>query len=133
MCPNCNEHRTDALRQSGLCANCETTEPIYGYGCCSIGRRDALPLQKHHIAGKQHHAVCLMICRSCHAVISKRQRDYGTTLEAILYGITDLIVVFCQYHHIDELFEMASERIIELWDKLRMLFSTFVPTPNLAL
>lgn len=132
-CPSCGEWRREALRYSGKCANCATKELKYAFGCCSICRRDALQLQKHHIAGKQHHTVCLLICRNCHAVVTKRQREYQSALEAVLYGITDLIVVFCQYHHIDALFEVASERIIELWNRLRILLSTFAHIPNLAI
>src|SRR5258706_4273867 len=132
-CPSCGEWRIDALRYGGMCANCSTPERTIGYGVCTICRRDAVPLQKHHIAGKQHHSVCLVICRSCHAVVTHRQREYQSSLEAILYGVVDLIVVYCQYHHIDAIFEMASERIVELWERLRTLLSTYVPTPNLPM
>src|SRR5215475_12616859 len=108
-CPDCGERRNDALRYGGKCANCATQELKYGFGFCSICRRDALPLQKHHIAGKQHHTVCLLICRNCHAVVTRRQREYQSTLEAVLYGVVDLIVVFCQYHELDALFEHTTE------------------------
>ena len=95
MCA-CGEYRRAALRASGLCANCSNTEPRSGMGRCHVCRRTNVPLQAHHIAGKQYAAHTTLICINCHSVLSAQQRERPRrhAVQAYIQGGVDLLVLW---------------------------------------
>jgi hypothetical protein len=135
-CPKCDEWRKDAMRQSDICANCESTEPKYSHGVCLLCSRSLVPLQRHHIAGKQYCDIHVTICRSCHAVEAARQsarerhHPSESTIEALLYGIVDMVVVWLNWHRINPIIDLTVESVKALWISLIQLFSTYVHIPN---
>jgi hypothetical protein len=95
-CPQCGEYRGAALRACGLCANCTNTEPQSNVGRCWVCRCDNVPLQAHHIAGKQYAAHTTRICINCHSVLSEQQRSSlrRHAVQAYVQGGVDLCVVW---------------------------------------
>ncbi len=75
-CKQCDEYRKATLRKSevGLCHNCADKKHIKG--TCWLCRRDHLPLEKHHLAGRKNASFTVPICLNCHAMLSRRQYEW---------------------------------------------------------
>jgi hypothetical protein len=86
-CPSCPETRRPALvfwQERWVCANCRhvaqgnATGRRGRIGRCAVCWRDGLPLQRHH-PGRAlwYPALTFPVCRSCHLVLSVRQKERG--------------------------------------------------------
>lgn len=75
-CTECDEYRQAALRKSaiGLCHNCADNAHPRGY--CWACKREDLPLERHHLAGRRHANFTVPICLNCHALLSRRQYEW---------------------------------------------------------
>lgn len=65
-------------------------------GACRVCRRDSVPLQAHHIAGKRYAAQTVLVCLNCHSVVSQwqRQRASRSGVHAYLHGWIDLAMLW---------------------------------------
>ncbi|SFM86979.1 hypothetical protein [Nitrosomonas communis] len=98
-CQQCGEYRKAALRKSaiGLCLNC--ADQKHRKGSCWVCRKNHLPLERHHFAGRKHAALTVPICLNCHALLSRRQYEWpdlwrGEPCVAFLFfGLLDYSVL----------------------------------------
>lgn len=84
--------------------------------CGMCGEADDRTLEAHHIAGRKHDAMTVVLCRNCHRKVSDDQKDHpsfkdGTdsTLHAIgsfLLGLADILRIA-----VEKLYEFGRELI----------------------
>lgn len=90
-CAVCGEYFREALvKRYGrrICQNCSSRNKRLG--ACPLCKRTGVPMQFHHVAGREYSPVMLAVCLNCHAVLTfwqnrdrKNWKDKGYTAEEI--------------------------------------------------
>lgn len=133
-CTACPETRHTALvywRGAWLCANCRHIGAGMGgrggpFGRCDVCWRDGLPLQRHH-PGRAlwHPTVHRSVCRSCHLVLSARQK--GTDRWNAVLPFHDLQVRL-KADYPDRELTLGTYELARAWAECRPLFGpTWTP------
>lgn len=119
ICNQCNEYRKATLRKPkfNLCHNC--ADHIHRKGLCQICRRDHLPLEQHHVAGRKHAPNTIPICLNCHAMLSRRQYNWPELWLKepcalfLIWGILDCLLLTCDPYQPSKVFSKYCHEAME--------------------
>lgn len=132
-CKQCGEFRKAALRKSEatLCHNC--ADKTHANGFCWICRRNHLPLEHHHLAGRKHASLTVPICLNCHAMLSRRQYEWPDLWRSercvafLVFGFIDYCVLASAPTIPSQvLSEQCEETMVKAVQKTKAMLSPFI-------